>query len=97
MELDWAPESGNINISVDDYVVTLYELAGGNMVPMRRYQVTAPKVKIDGALLVTGHRYIFSITSRKGFPQASTGDYSVVQLPFSETTTFPLAFVINQL
>ncbi len=92
--LTWGAESGS-NITVDDYVVTLYEIASNALAPIERYQVTDPKVSVDGALLVAGHRYVFGITSRRGFPNVANNDYSVVQLPFYETTTFPLAFVIN--
>jgi hypothetical protein len=98
MVLTWTPESGALGIGVDDYAVTLYEVitgAPGYLQPIRHYQVLAPQVVVDGSLLQSTHRYVFGITARKGFPNASQGDYSAVTLPFSETTTFPLAFVIN--
>lgn len=96
ISLRWMPESSaSITLSADDFVVTLYEIANSTLTPIRHYQVLAPRVEVDGNLLAKGHRYVFGITSRSGFPNAAQGDYSMVTLPFSETTTFPLAFVIN--
>jgi hypothetical protein len=96
--LQWTPESissGTVTIAADDYVVTLYEIAANTLSPIRRYQVLAPRVEVDGTLLQQGHRYVFGITSRNGYPNAVDGDYSTIRLPFSEATVFPLAFVIQ--
>ncbi|MGE5180982.1 MAG: hypothetical protein ACM31C_02925 [Acidobacteriota bacterium] len=94
--LKWTAEAStaNLTLGADDWVVTLYEVASSAMTPIRRYQVLSPRVDVDGGLLMTGHRYVFGITSRSGFPNAPQGDYSTVTLPFSETTTFPLMFVV---
>jgi hypothetical protein len=82
-------------LTADDYVVTLYELTGTALAPIRIYQVIAPQVKIDGSLLVAGHQYVFGITARSGFPGIDRGDYGKATYPFSATTTFTRTFVVQ--
>jgi hypothetical protein len=79
----------------DDYVVTLYEIDGGSLAPVRVYHVLAPEVKIDGTLLVSGHTYVFGITARSGFGGADRGDYAKATYPFGVSTTFPRTFVVQ--
>ncbi len=96
MTLTWnAEQNATVTLVADDWVVTLYEVAASTLTPIRRYQVLSPRVDIDGTLLQSGHRYVFGITSRAGFPGAQQADYSMVSLPFSEATVFPSMFVIN--
>jgi hypothetical protein len=79
----------------DDYVVTLYEITGTAIAPVRIYHVLQPEVKIQGSLLVTGHQYVFAITSRNGFPAAETGDYGKALYPFSASTIFARTFTVQ--
>ncbi len=79
----------------DDYVVTLYELTGTALAPIRIYHVIAPDVKIDGSLLVAGHQYAFGITARSGFPRADRGDYAKAAYPFASTTTFVRTIMVQ--
>ena len=85
--------------TADDFVVTLYELAGvapsRTLVPVRIYHVLGPEVKIDGTLLVAGHEYVFGITARSGYGAADRGDYTKAQYPFGVSTTFGRTFVIQ--
>ncbi len=92
--LTWTAES---NHSADDYVVTLYKVLDQMLVPLARYQVLQPSVSVDTSLMQPGNTYLFGIVSRNGFPRVkgSSPDYSVVSLPFSEATTFPLEFTIQ--
>jgi hypothetical protein len=91
-KLKFAPEIG---FDADDYVITLYEITGTSLAPVRIYHVIEPEVKISGSLLVAGHQYVLGITARTGFPGASTGDYSRAQYPFSSTTTFARTFGVQ--
>lgn len=81
--------------SAHDFVITLYELSGTSLAPVRVYHVLAPEVKVDGSLLVTGHHYVFGITARKGFPSIDRGDYGKALYPFAATTTFVRTFVVQ--
>jgi hypothetical protein len=78
-----------------DFVITLYELSGTSLAPVRVYHVLTPEVKVDGSLLVTGHHYVFGITARKGFPSIDRGDYGKALYPFAATTTFVRTFVVQ--
>jgi hypothetical protein len=93
LDLTFSP-LGN-GLSADDYLVVLAELAGSQLSPIRDYQVLEPTVIVDGSLLVTGHRYVFLITARKGFPNASQGDYRPVVYPISMGTTASRTFTVQ--
>ncbi len=90
--LKFETESG---FDADDFVVTLYELSGGALAPVRIYHVLQPEVKIDGSLLVAGHQYVFGINARTGFGAADRGDYAKAQYPFGSATTFPRTFIVQ--
>jgi len=90
--LTWSSEAG---YSASDYVVTLYEITGSALAPVRVYHVIAPEVKVDGSLLVAGHQYGFGITARAGFGAADRGDYQKAQYPFGVTTTFARTFAVQ--
>lgn len=79
----------------DDFVITLYEITDTSLAPVRVYHVIQPVVKIDGTLLVSGHSYVFGITSRTGLGGADRGDYQKAQYPFGSSTTFPRTFVVQ--
>lgn len=81
--------------SADDFVITLYEITGASLAPVRHYQVIQPSVQIDGNLLVPSHKYVFGITSRSGFGAADRGDYRKAQYPFGVSTTFTRTFVVQ--
>jgi hypothetical protein len=81
--------------TADDYVVTLYELGGGSLAPVRVYHVLQPEVTIDSTLLAAGHTYVFGITARSGFGGADRGDYAKATYPFGVSTTFPRTFVVQ--
>jgi hypothetical protein len=81
--------------AADDFVITLYEITGTTLAPVRVYHVIQPSVKIDGNLLVPGHTYVVGITARAGFGGADRGDYQKAQYPFGSTTTFPRTFLVQ--
>jgi hypothetical protein len=81
--------------SADDFVITLYEITGTTLAPVRVYHVIQPSVSIDGNLLVAGHSYVFGITARTGFGGADRGDYQKATYPFGSTTTFARTFVVQ--
>lgn len=83
------------SFSADDFVITLYEINGASLAPVRIYHVLQPEVKIDGTLLVSGRAYVFGITARSGFGSADRGDYQKAQYPFGSTTTFPRTFIVQ--
>lgn len=91
-KLRFEPEAG---FAADDYVVTLYEITAGALAPVRIYHVIKAEVAIDGALLASGHTYVFGITARAGLGGAHMGDYSAATYPFGSTTTFPRTFIVQ--
>lgn len=91
-KLEFETEAG---FDADDFVVTLYEINGNALAPVRIYHVLEPEVKIDGSLLVAGHHYAFGINARTGFGAADRGDYAKAQYPFGSATTFPRTFVVQ--
>jgi hypothetical protein len=95
--LTWEPE-GVSGVHADDYVVRLYEIfADGATLLVQTYQVLTPTVAVDSSTLQAGQVYVFGITSRAGIPGAQdlgSADYSTVDFPFSEATTFPATFKI---
>ena len=90
-KLQFAPDTGN----ADDYTITLFELTGSALAPVRYYHVIAPEVKIDTSLLVSGRHYVFAITARTGLPGAASGDYGQAQYPFGSATTFTKTFIVQ--
>ncbi|HTL35103.1 MAG TPA: hypothetical protein VL326_18370 [Kofleriaceae bacterium] len=95
--LGWVDELG---LSADDYAVTLFEIVAGTttrLAPVRIYHVLTPSVTVDGSLLAPGHKYVFSITARKGLTKAKQGNYGAdtVTYPFSEATTVSAVLTIQ--
>jgi hypothetical protein len=80
--------------SADDFIITLYSIqnpdtASAKLHAVRVFHITdySVGVAIDPALLTPG-LYVFSITSRIGFPNAATGDFKTVTYPLGESTLF---------
>ena len=93
--LSFDQEAGAGVASADDFVVTLYQITGTAMAPVRYYHVIQPSVKIDGSLLAAGQTYVIGITARSGYPDADRGNYSKATYPFGSSTTFTRTFVIQ--
>lgn len=91
-KLKFVTEAG---YAANDFVVTLYEINGMSLAPVRVFHVIAPEVKIDGSLLASGHTYVFGITARAGFGGADRGDYAKATYPFGSSTTFPRTFTVQ--
>jgi hypothetical protein len=93
---DGAPLAG-----ADDFVITLYAIqnpdtAVASLHAVRVFHTTdyTVGVGIDPALLTPG-LYVFSITSRIGFPNASTGDFKMIKFPLGESTVFTRQFHVH--
>lgn len=85
----------------DDFVVTLYEIQNpdtqfAKLHTIRVYDVIdyTAGVTIDGALLPPG-LYVFSVTTRVGMQNASTGDFRAVTYPLGESTVFSRQFRVD--
>jgi hypothetical protein len=89
--LVFAPEVGP-DLRVDYYDVVLHRIVGSALTTERIYTVTAPKVRIDGALLVPGADYVFEIRSYKGHPRAPHGDFAPVDYPYGSAIVFTRTF-----
>jgi hypothetical protein len=77
-----------------DFVVTLFEIIGDQLVPRRRFHVLGTSVRIDPDVFGHAKTYVFSITARNGMPAAASGDFELVQYPFSTATVFGRTFVV---
>jgi hypothetical protein len=93
---DGAPLAG-----ADDFVITLYTIQNpdtsiASLHAVRVFHITdyTVGVGIDPALLTPG-LYVFSITSRIGFPNASTGDFKMIKFPLGESTVFTRQFHVH--
>lgn len=82
-------------IGAHDFVVTLYEIVGTALAPVRHYHTIAPNVTLDGTLLVASKTYVLGVTARSGYTGANNGDYQKAQFPFSTATTFSRTFVVQ--
>ena len=93
MRLAFSFENGQ-GIGEDDIQITLYEIGTTALMPLRVYQVPgdATSALIDGRLMTPGKRYVFSIRTRKGYPNAGDGDYRTVAYPFGQATKFSATF-----
>jgi hypothetical protein len=99
--LQFTPEQ-TTGLRGDYYDVIVHQIAAGDMTTERIYTVPAPtlvngpqvSVRIDGATLTPGADYVFEIRSYKGHPNATHGDFSVVDYPYGSaivsTHTFKL-------
>ncbi|MDB4953401.1 MAG: hypothetical protein JWO36_970 [Myxococcales bacterium] len=92
--LTFTPEAGQ---SAERYTVTLYEIAGTSLRPIRIFDVVTPTVKIDGALLVSGHSYAFEIVAKKGYANAMDGDLATIATPllFGASTKFAGTIIVQ--
>jgi hypothetical protein len=93
MRLAFSFENGQ-GIGEDDIQITLYEIGAAALTPLRVYQVPgdATYALIDGRLMQANKRYVFSIRTRKGYPNAVDGDYHPVAYPFGQATKFSATF-----
>jgi hypothetical protein len=80
------------DLHVDYYDVTLHRIVGSALTTERIYTVTAPAVRIDGAVFVPGAEYVFEVRSYKGHPKAQRGDFSVVDYPYGSASVFTRTF-----
>ncbi len=92
-ELAFIPEAAtDMPLRADYYDVVLHRIVSGNLTTERIYTVTAPKVRIDGALLMPGADYVFEVRSYKGHPQASHGNFAPVDYPYGAAIVFTRTF-----
>ncbi|HEX2685370.1 MAG TPA: hypothetical protein VHN14_02065 [Kofleriaceae bacterium] len=80
------------DLRADYYDVVLHRIASGVLTTERIYTVTAPKVRIDGSLLVPGADYVFEVRSYKGHPQAQRGNFVPVDYPYGAAIVFTRTF-----
>jgi hypothetical protein len=90
-DLSFVPEAA-VDLRADYFDVVLHRIAGGTLTTERIYTVTAPKVRIDGSVLVPGADYVFEIRSYKGHPKAQHGDFSAVDYPYGAAIVFTRTF-----
>jgi len=92
-ELAFIPEAvTDMPLRADYYDVVLHRIVAGTLTTERIYTVTAPKVRIDGALLMPGADYVFEVRSIKGHPQAPHGDFAPVDYPYGAAIVFTRTF-----
>ena len=89
--LVFTPEAG-ADLRGDYYDVALHRISSGVLTTERIYTVTAPSVRIDGALLVPGADYVFEVRSYKGHPGALHGDFTAVDYPYGSAIVFTRTF-----
>lgn len=89
--LGFTPEAGS-DLRADYYDVTLHRIAGGDLTSERIYTVTAPSVRIDGALLAPAADYVFEIRSYKGHVRAPLGDFTPIDYPYGSAVVFTRTF-----
>ena len=90
-ELSFVPEMA-AGLRGDYYDVVLHRIVGGTLTTDRIYTVTAPKVRIDGSILMPGADYVLEIRSYKGHPNAQHGDFAPVDYPYGATIVFTRTF-----
>jgi hypothetical protein len=83
------------DLRVDYYDVVLHRIVGSALTTERIYTVTAPRVRIDGALLAPGADYAFEIRSYKGHPRAQHGDFAPVDYPYGSAIVFTRTFTTS--
>jgi hypothetical protein len=89
--LDFVPETG-VGLRADYYDVYLHRVTSGMLMPERIYIVTAPEVRIDGAVLAPGTDYVFEIRSYAGHAMAPRGDFAPVDYPYGSAVVFTRTF-----
>jgi len=87
--------------TADDFIITLYSIENADtptakLHAVRVFHITdyTVGVGIDPALLTPG-LYVFSITSRIGFPNAANGDFKMIKYPLAESTVFTRQFSVH--
>jgi hypothetical protein len=92
----FTPDAGT-GIGADDAVVTVFEIVGTAVTPIRTYQVLQSPVQIDRELFQQGHTYVLATTCHHGFTNAATGDFTAINAaaPFGSSTKFAAVFTIG--
>jgi hypothetical protein len=88
---DFVQQSGP-NFRADYYDVYLHRIASNQLTPVRIYTVTAPQVKIDGAVFGAGGDFVFEIRSYAGHVMAPRGDFAPVSYPYGSAVVFTRTF-----
>ena len=89
--LSFTPEAA-AGLRADYFDVVVHRIAGGALSTERIYTVTAPTVRIDGALFAPGADYVFEVRSYKGHPKAQHGDFAPVDYPYGAAIVFTRTF-----
>jgi len=79
-------------LRADYHDVYLHRISGTTLTTERIYTVTAPQVRIDGAVLVPGADYVFEIRSYAGHVMAPRGDFAPVDYPYGSAVVFTRTF-----
>jgi hypothetical protein len=78
----------------DDFTeVTLHQLDGTTLRPVRRYTVFGTTVEIDPGVFTPGATHVFEIRTFTGRPGAVLGDFRIATLPQAMVTMFTRTFV----
>lgn len=89
--LRWTNSTGTADLAV----VTVYEVLGTSLAPVKQLVTTGSSVAIPQALLVKGHDYVFEITLRIGFPNAAAGDLCTLSWPMFDTQLFTAVTLVR--
>jgi hypothetical protein len=89
--LDFVPETG-AGLRANYYDVYLHRISDNKLTTERIYTVTAPQVKIDGAVLTPSADYVFEIRSYAGHVMAPRGDFAPVDYPYGSAVVFTRTF-----
>jgi hypothetical protein len=90
--LDFVPETGT-GLRADYHDVYLHRITSDRKLTTERiYTVTAPQVKIDGAVFTSGADYVFEIRSYAGHVMAPRGDFAPVSYPYGSAVVFTRTF-----
>jgi hypothetical protein len=80
------------DLRADYYDVVLHRIAAGVLTTERIYTVTAPRVRIDGSILMRDADYVFEVRSYKGHPDAQHGNFAPVDYPYGAAIVFTRTF-----
>jgi len=89
--LEFLPEVA-AGVRADYHDVVLHRIVGTTLTPERIYTVTAPRVRIDGALLRPDTDYVLEVRSYKGHLKAPQGDFTAVDYPYGAAIVFTRTF-----
>jgi hypothetical protein len=90
-QLSFTPENDTL-YRADYHDVVLHSFDRGALTTERIYTVTAPSVRIDGAILRPDTTYVFEIRTYKGHPAAERGDFTQVDYPYGAAIVFTRSF-----